>query len=214
MTRTRLAGVVLVGALAVAGCDDGPRRLDGNAAPAGGSPPTSAALAPSALAPSAPGSPAPAPSTTPPAAGPKPSTSPAALVLGPQGLGALKLGMTLEQARATGMIVGYKVEDFTGHCGISKLRGTNATVFFTPGLGLSSIDMYGGIRTPEGIRLGSSIDGVRKAYPDWEEIVGGGDTGYGWADTPGNRKAGYRIDVRKGKVDGVALALEGQKCIE
>ena len=122
--------------------------------------------------------------------------------------------MTPEQAEATGLTEGYEIENVGVNCGMSKVKGTSAAVFFTPGLGLSSIDMYGSVRTPQGIRLGSTMRAVQDAYPDWEEIIGGGDTGYGFAKVPGNGQAKYRIDVRDAKVTYVALTYEGQRCIE
>jgi hypothetical protein len=201
-----VVALVITGLL-TGGCTSGVEPLDGQAAPTGAAAPASAPTSPAATSPAAPPatSPASLPSVSPPAATP---------VLGPDGLGRLKLLMTRKQAEATRLIEGYRVEDFTGNCGVAELVDRGSTVYFTPGLGLSSINAPDGVRTPQGIRVGSAISDVQRAYPDWEEILGGGDTGYGWADVPGSDGTMYRIDVRDGKVTDIALTAEGQKCIE
>jgi hypothetical protein len=221
----RLAVPLLLIGLTATGCGNDMERLDGLATPAGApspSRPASAAPIGSPTAPSAtPATPATSASTsrgTPatPATSKTTtkSTSSNNLVLGPRGLGGLTLGMTRRQAEATSLIEGYEVEDFTGNCGISHLRTTGDTVYFTPGLGLSNITAPDGVRTPEGIRVGSTIKELQRAYPDWEEVLGGGDSGYGWVEVPGHSKNSYRIDVRDGKVSSVVLSTEGQKCVE
>jgi hypothetical protein len=212
MRKVRLAGVLLLTTLVATGCGAGPQRLDGEAQPAGaastGPAPYTQTAAPSPVAPStATTSPASRPATGPATPTATRRTTRPPVVLGPDGFGALKLGMSRSEAEATGMISGYRIEDFGANCGISKLRGTDSTVFFTPGLGVSSIDAAPGVRTPEGIRLGSTMSAVQRAYPDWELAVGGGDTGWGWAGH-------YRIDVKNGKVTYLTLATEGQRCVE
>ena len=217
MRMIRISAVLLGTALAAAACAGGPQHVDGFAQPAGAAtiPPASATATP-APATSAPTS-TPATPATSAATGTSPtgtassepaaSTRPVTPLLGPNGLGELQLGMSRAEAEATGLITGYRVEDFTGNCGVSKIRGTDATVYFTPGLGLSSIAAYGSVRTPRGIRLGSTVAAVRKAYPDWDFAIGDEKNGWGWVDH-------YRIDVKDGKVSYLALAAEGQRCIE
>ena len=221
-----ITGAVMSMAL-MTGCN-GVERLAGNAAPVGVSPAASATASPAgslpAPAPSRTTTPASAPTTTSRSPTTAPTTPPASSepvrtpspprVLGPLGFGALRRGMTFEQARATGLIEGYEVEDFGVNCGMSKLKGTGATVFFTPGIGLSSIDMYGSVPTPQGIKLGSTMSAVQDAYPDWEVVVGEGEDGRGFADVPGNSKGTYHIEVSKAKVTYLALTYEGQRCIE
>jgi hypothetical protein len=230
VSRTGLTGALLLTALAATGCAPAVERLDGQAAPAGITTPTTSTPAATPAVTTPAGTP---PAGTTPAGtttsgtttSGAPSRSPSAstvlpprfrLVLGPDGLGGLRLRMTREQAEATGMIEGYEVEDFIGNCGVSRLRGFGNTVYFTPGLGLSSIHAPDGVRTPEGIRAGSTVKELKAAYPTWEAILTGDDDAhdYGWVDTPGNSKNAYRIDVKGGKVRSIALATEGQKCIE
>jgi len=135
-------------------------------------------------------------------------------VLGPSGLGALRLGMTRAQAEGTGLIEGYEVADYLAHCGISQVKGTDAEVFIDPDRGVSSITLYGAVRTPEGIRLGSSLEAVREAYPEWDFAVGDSDSGDGGVRAPGNSRARYGIDITDGKVSHLALVSAGQRCID
>jgi hypothetical protein len=215
----RLTGALLLTALTATGCSPDVERLDGQAAPAGvtthattpptTTPPTTAAATTAPAAPSTAASPSSSPSSS-------PRTFQQRLVLGPAGLGGLKLRMTRERAEGTGLIEGYEVEDFTGNCGVARLRSTGDTVYFTPGLGLSGIYAPDGVRTPEGIRVGSPVTEVKAAYPTWKAIVTGDDNAqdWGWVDVPGSSDDGYRIDVKGGKVTSIVLAAEGQKCIE
>ncbi|GID49034.1 hypothetical protein Aca07nite_63090 [Actinoplanes capillaceus] len=139
-------------------------------------------------------------------------------MLGPRGLGKLRLGMTVEEARATGMITGYHVEDYLHNCGAADFKAGNGKggVHFTPNeLGLSNIYAYGGISTPEGIRLGSTYTAVKKAYPDFVFSIDDRATeGNGIADTPGNSKAHYSITIDDGKVTALGLEVKGQLCQE
>lgn len=208
MRSTRIAVVLICAALWTTGCAR-PQRVDGDARPAGAqlsvSKPSSSSPAPPTTSPSAP---APVSSSAPahkPSKAPKKPT-----VLTPAGLGALKLRMTRKEAEATGMITGYKVEDFGYRCGIAHLRGSGATVYFTPGLGLSSIAASDGVRTPEGIRLGSTVAAVKKAYPDWREVTADSEVnGYGWTDHDH-----YRIEIRDGKVSSLVATAQGLTCVE
>lgn len=135
-------------------------------------------------------------------------------MLGPSGLGALQLGMTRRQAEATGLIEGWEVADYLAKCGISQVKGTDAEVFTDPDRGVSYITLYGTVRTPEGIRLGSSLGAVRAAYPDWDFALGDSDSGSGGVPAPGNSRARYGIDITDGKVSHLALASDDQRCID
>ncbi|MBB3094020.1 hypothetical protein FHR83_001669 [Actinoplanes campanulatus] len=202
-----LAAVMVAAAFVTGACGQGVERLDGAAAPDGVG----------ATSPSPSVTPSPSPSVS--SASPKPSqTSAAPLVLGPRGLGKLRLGMTVEEAQATGMITGYRVEEYLHNCGYAKIEAGNGTgsVQFTPnGLGLSNIHAYGGISTPEGIRLGSTYTAVKKAYPDFVFVIDDRATeGNGIADTPGNSKAHYSITIDDGEVTALELGADGQLCQE
>ena len=200
MRRTaRVAGAIL-GLAVAAGCTAPVERVDVEAAPAG------ATAAPSA-----------APSTA-PAAGPPRS----ARVLGPTGLGKLDLGMTAEQAEASGTVVKDKyVTEATAGCGdVFRLRGAQhpaGFVSYSKAYGVAAIPAYGSIATPAGIRIGSSVAAVRRAYPEWvssDRAVeqGAGGEGGGFADVPGNRAATYFINCYDQRVVALVLLLREHDC--
>ncbi|HEX5204383.1 MAG TPA: hypothetical protein VFW27_31035, partial [Actinoplanes sp.] len=162
--------------------------------------------------------------TTPPstaATGTAPARStPARLVLGPKGYGALKLGMSREAASATGLIDSWKTSGTSGCIGYTHLKantGDEGSVLYSTATGIVVIDApSNAVRTPEGIHIGSSVAAVLKAYPDWEpaEADGPGADGRGWAPVPGNRDAYYRMMIQGGKVTDLTLQHKNQDCYE
>lgn len=165
--------------------------------------------------------PSPSPSAPPP---PSPSTPPskqnvARYTLGPKGYGPLRLDMTAAQARASGMTTAIPA---TADCNAEVyLRGTRyaqergyfpGRVWFADG-GVAVIWATPEMSTPEGIRIGSSVAELRRAYPEWETISGEKD-GRGGARVRGNSDAGYRIEVRDGKVVSIALNSAHRGCYE
>jgi hypothetical protein len=138
-------------------------------------------------------------------------------VLGPKGVGALKLGMTRKQAEKTKLVKKRKSSGQGGRCDTNyKLTGTKRTavVFYSKKLGIASITAYPGLATPQGIKLGSSAKAVKKAYPDWRSLTDEGLTGRGLAKVPGNKKARYNISISRGKVTHLQLQLRNQNCYE
>jgi hypothetical protein len=144
-------------------------------------------------------------------------------VLGPTGLGALKLGMTSKKATATGLIVAWNGTPGAG-CGLrSHLEaahgvgdGNDGTVLYSGDTGVEVIDAYPGISTPEGIHLGSTKAQMLKAYPDWvnAETANPHADGRGGAGVPGNADATYRIVTENGKVVELTLQYTNQNCYE
>jgi hypothetical protein len=209
---------VVVGvAMAASACTGGVEHVPGAAAPISGSPVPSVTTAP-ATTPASSASPQPSSSHS---ASPKPSDSSPPKVLGPFGLGALKLGMTRKQAEATGLINRFiDSEPSSADCTLrSTLKGAPidaGTVLSSTTLGVEVIDGYGSIRTPEGIRVGSTLAAVKRAYPEWQDASDSGDdaNGRGYGNASGNSKAVYRIELVKGKVVGLTLQNKHQNCYE
>jgi hypothetical protein len=144
--------------------------------------------------------------------------------LGPTGFGALQLGMTKAEARATGLTTEVNLAG-TGACGgpgDGYLRGSpspdgqtlDGRLFFSANTGkLVAIYAFPGVRTPEGIALGSSYDDVHAAYPAWSPIGEDQRNGRGGVKVPGNAGAAYRIVVQN--LDVIQLSLDGQQdCYE
>lgn len=117
-------------------------------------------------------------------------------VFGPDGYGRLKLGMTLEQALASGEI--SPVKSASGPCVQFVLRAhPDAGGFITSTDGVVIIDAGEGMRTPEGIGIGSTVEEFKAAYPDYRE---GDENGLIGAPAPGSDNsytttAKARIDI-------------------
>ncbi|MEU8213315.1 hypothetical protein AB0B85_29410 [Micromonospora sp. NPDC049044] len=211
MRATSVAGT-LACLLLVAGCAT-PAHQDGNAAPAGSPDPTT-----SAATTATPASTAPSASATPSAsssASARPSSPTDQLVLGPDGIGSLKLGMTRQQATATEMLRPFAT---TGRCGTATLRAApfeEGAVTLSPTLGIAAISAWSGIKTPEGLRIGMSSAEMLRIYPAYRPAENAdAANARGYATTPGNNKASYRIATRNGKVTALALQLKNQDCYE
>ncbi|MFG1870670.1 hypothetical protein [Micromonospora arborensis] len=207
MRATPLVGT-LTCLLLVAACAS-PAHQNGNAAPAGSPDPTISATTtgtPASSTPSTPSAPS-APSS--PSARPSSKPTTDSLVLGPNGIGSLKLGMTLQQATATGLVRPF---DTTDRCSFSFLRAApteQGTVTHSPTLGIAAIDVWPGIKTREGLGIGMSSAEVLRIYPAYREGVNAG-----YATAPGNDKAVYRIATRNGKVTALTLQFKNQDCYE
>jgi len=132
--------------------------------------------------------------------------------LGPYGYGALKLGMTVKQAKATGTIVlsqpGDKVACSSWNLKKFPIRENSVDVYISPKVGVAAIFSRKGMRTPEGIKIGSTFRDLKTAYPHIKKDY------HGFYDTkvPGNKKAYYTFAVTKGKVTQFGLALNDQDC--
>jgi len=125
-------------------------------------------------------------------------------VLGPNGYGAISVGMSVARAKATG-----KVGSPVG--GTDLCRGYNWAYSSGPVLIMST--KYGvysvpgtapGAHTPEGIKVGSTEDEVRAAYPD--AVSGPHNTVIQYAvPTKKNPANQYVFGVRDGQVVGMAV---------
>ncbi|SDN21684.1 hypothetical protein [Allokutzneria albata] len=141
--------------------------------------------------------------------------APAGPVLGPDGLGDLKLGMSEPDAYQTTLLHAYQGEDpgagINPVCSKYEFRAApnELNVLISPTKGVAVIHAYPGVRTPRGIGIGSSRKELVAAYPEWSEGPNGR-----WVDVPGNPNAGYAIDVRDDKVIGIGLYQNEQDCSE
>lgn len=131
------------------------------------------------------------------------TTRPASFSLSPAGVGPLRLGMTPQQAGATGAL-GTFLPSGNGSCGMAKsagpYQGDFSTVFLNGKLAVFYVLPGSRLRTPQGIGIGSplaklaSIPGTRVDSP---EKYGAGTN----VDiTSGN--TGYQFRVDSGTVQG------------
>jgi len=191
--RTLPMIVSALAAVAVAGCGPTVAHVAGDAAPV-----------------------TPASSTAPAAGGPSTTAAP---VLGPNGLGPLKLGMTRAKASATGLITKWTRFEASSPCYLAHLKGYPADssfVYYSPSRGLLNITAPKGIRTAQGIEVGSSTSDMLRAYPDWTNVETESPTteGRGWAGVSGNSDAVFEISTGNGKVDQIILQWRDHDCYE
>jgi hypothetical protein len=135
-------------------------------------------------------------------------------MLGPTGYGALKLGQNVKKAVETGLIGKKKSGDF-GKCSGYDLKKFptgkgDANVYISPKRGVVAIFVDKGVKTPEGIGIGSTLKQVKEAYPRLKGRFHGLYT----APVPGDKKAHYYINFneKKGTVNGLGLVLNKQDC--
>lgn len=175
-------------------------------------------------------------SAAPPGASPSPSqrvpmppitvpTTSVALptVFGPDGVGALRLGMTKSDAAATGLATGIEGTQGTcGQTGDGRLFGTipaadqdpvGKLYFATDSGTLVAIEATEGMLTQQGVGLGSTLASVKKAYPKWKGDDGGRQ-GTGLVTVPGNPSAVYRIYLDAGHVMELTVQLKTQRCVQ
>lgn len=135
---------------------------------------------------------------------------------GPDGYLALRLGMTAEQAEATGLITpnvqpisskGCKGYDYKG----TPKEAARYAVVISPTYGLVRL-ANGPLRplTTEGLILGSSETDMKKAYPTSAGTHGA--VGEWVTQVPGNADKRYWFLVRDGKVSEMRLELATQDC--
>lgn len=136
--------------------------------------------------------------------------------LGPQGFGAVKLGASA--ADLTG--AGLKVEDSAqGDKACPKVAsielpdGNFANVVISTKNGVSVIEATGPMHTPEGVKIGSTLDEVKKAYPQLKNLLGNENNGgANAAAVPGNPEASYQMFITNAKVTSLRLMLTNLDC--
>lgn len=147
-----------------------------------------------------------------PARPPEPVPEPvlAGTPLGPAGFGKLVLGMTSEQAIATGSLEDGAVPP--ADCKQYAVRGDSGSrAMLGAGTGLEAITAGPAVTTPKGIGAGATRDQVRAAYPD--ATVAGGDLR---VTVPGNASAEYQFRFRGSDPDVLShlvMALHTRECV-
>lgn len=144
----------------------------------------------------------------------------AAPALSPDGYGALRIGMTPEEAAAAFghplRLNGEPMNDcaayvFDPDIPFEAGAEPEGMRFLAIGGLLARIDDYGsqGVATPEGVTVGASAEAVRAAYPGVVEEPGEHDPPttvlFAWTE-PGAR--GYRFDVYDGRVSAIAVGTD------
>ncbi|GAB3500274.1 hypothetical protein [Amycolatopsis cihanbeyliensis] len=149
------------------------------------------------------------PAETPPAAtGASPrfeGSTVAGTVLGPDGYGVFKLGMSTGEAEATGRL-GESVRAEAEGCtlyGFTDEGRAASRLRISASSGLVGLYPGGPVRTPEGIGEGSTLAEVRDTYP----ALSGDQGSY---SAPAGEGAVYRIGVDPDKRVVSRLALEAQ----
>ena len=200
------------------------QHKDGAAVPPG---PTSSTAANSASDASATTPTSPALSSAPPVSLPVKAThaDPADLTIHADHIGPLKIGMSLSAAKATGLIVvnaGQGSAD-SDACVSAHWKGQSDRVWmvFNGKYGLRALDSFGNQKTPEGIKAGSTLAAVRRAYPHLTWRIDGDETpdaqrtgGDALVDAVKGDGAHYRINIQKGKVTDVELESDRSGCYE
>ncbi|WP_152628488.1 hypothetical protein [Actinoplanes utahensis] len=138
-------------------------------------------------------------------------------MLGPTGIGKLQIGMTTQEAEATGMVEAGEGDDDCGSWYLKPDVNGDAVVGWSS-RGLVSIPAYDRIVTPEGIRIGSSLDQVEAAYDDLTGVAADKDGG-SWGDGPAlggqeDEHAGvhYRFLFVNGAVVKLILEHDQPRC--
>jgi len=219
-------GATTLVALVAACSNNTTRHEDAPAVPAGLTSSTAAPADSANDAPAAtptPRAPASASPTSPPVKAAH--TDPADLTIHPDHIGPLKIGMSLAAAKATGLIVVNAGQETAGPetCVAAHWKGQSDRVWmvFNGKYGLRALDSFGDQKTPEGIKPGSTLAAVRRAYPHLTWRIDGDETadaqrtgGDALVDVVKGDGAHYRINIQKGKVTDVQLESDRTGCYE
>jgi hypothetical protein len=131
-------------------------------------------------------------------------------LIGPDGYGKLKLGMSVEQAATQGvMLVGPQGENVCKtytFSGSGVPSGGSAVV--SPNAGVAEISPSATVTTPEGVGAGSLKSDVYSAYPDATEVRPGSVS----APTRGMGRYVFGLDSSGQRVTAMGLENANQDC--
>lgn len=142
-----------------------------------------------------------------------PDDGPATLTIRPDGFAGLRLGMSIDEVRATGEAVPH--EDVGGLCRTFTLTGAGLPAaeadsetdgFVSKEYGLVAVFARPGMSTPEGLGVGSTVAELRAAYA-------AGDSESGWfrVSLGGGRE--YEFGVGQGNtVESLSIRMITQDC--
>ncbi|MEU4764240.1 hypothetical protein AB0H12_13370 [Actinosynnema sp. NPDC023794] len=129
-----------------------------------------------------------------------------AAVLDGRGIGAVRLGMSLQQLKATGE-VGEEMTESAFSCPVHELETVEGWVGLHDGVAVD-LRVESGARTPEGLRLGDSRARMHEVYPDVEQTP----HGFVRAADRGTWLWFYFRDAGD-TLTGIGLTREGHGCL-
>jgi hypothetical protein len=142
---------------------------------------------------------------------------PVSVTLGPAGFGALKLGLNVTEAQQSGAISGLATQPSIAQgdacdgiflAAISTRPAGSVDGYISAKYGVVYISAPPGVRTPEGVGVGSTLSAVRAAYPNLTEQQGGPTV-----PVPGNPAAKYLFAYDStNTIIRVALVAASQDC--
>ncbi|MEV6241710.1 hypothetical protein [Lentzea sp. NPDC051838] len=137
-----------------------------------------------------------------------PPPAPEKPVIGSSGYGKLKLGMTLQQALATGMIGPDRTNVPEATCTSHEILGTGKHVWVSKAKGLATINFTSAMAS-DGVGEGATEATLKAEYTNLEPI--GPNYSYR-AKADNNPAAEFIFGVRDGKVWTAFLDLRDQDC--
>lgn len=127
------------------------------------------------------------------------------------GYGALKLGMSTQDALNTGMIgAGQPYTDHLPHCSLHTLTGTDLKVVVSARAGVAAIPFTTAMSS-NGTGIGATLRQIQDAHPN---LKGGSPPGQLRAEADSNSNAHFNYQLRDDKAAYAALVFNAQDCAE